>query len=56
VKYNHYFLPLTFLMLGGAFYFTFFIDRKSSIWQKWLLIVVATVSILIISYGIAINS
>ena len=36
VEYRWYFLPLTFLMLGGAFYFTFSFNRK------WLLVTAAS--------------
>ncbi|MEN8134361.1 MAG: hypothetical protein ABFS18_02330 [Thermodesulfobacteriota bacterium] len=51
VEYRWYFLPMTFLMLGGAFYFTFFVNRECPGWRKWLLVTATAASIIILSYS-----
>jgi hypothetical protein len=43
---------MTFLMLGGSFYFTFFGTRNCPGWRKWLLATATAASIIILSYSL----
>jgi hypothetical protein len=49
LEYRWYFLPLTFLLLGGAFYLTFSGRQKAPAWQRWLLAAATLVSLIILA-------
>jgi hypothetical protein len=49
LEYRWYFLPLTFLLLGGASYLTFSGRQKAPAWQRWLLAAATLVSLIILA-------